>query len=325
MKPVISLIIPLFNEENHVEKLLKSIFDQNFNKPFELLMIDGMSSDKTINKIKEFDKQNNKKNISIKIFSNKKRRTPYAFNIGLDNFKGDYFAIVGAHSHLDKNWLKYSYETILKSKKNVMGVGGKWINEGDNSISKSIAYTTGTFFGGGISEYRYTNKIKYVDTVVFGLYKKDVVNKIGKFDTNFLCGQDAEFNLRIIKNGYKLLLNSRIKTHYKVRNSISKFIKQMFDYGQARMFIIFKHKNYKLKFFIPLLFVVYLFFIWLSFFSFIFLIPLIFYILLSFYFSIKNPKLFFSNFLIYFLTHFIYGVGELVGIIRYLFGKRIVG
>jgi cellulose synthase/poly-beta-1,6-N-acetylglucosamine synthase-like glycosyltransferase len=324
MKPEVSLIVPLYNEERNIEKLLNSIFNQNFNKNVEILMVDGMSTDNTIKKIKEYN--NKRKNISLKILKNVKRRTPYAFNIGLKNFKGNYFAIIGAHSHLDKNWLKYSYETITNSSKEVMGVGGKWFNIYDkNNFSKSIAYTTSTFFGGGISEYRYQDKMKYVDTVVFGMYKKDVVSKVGYFDTNFLTGQDGEYNLRIIKRGYKLLMNPKIVTHYKVRTKLSKFIKQRYNYGQARMFMVIKHKDYKLKFFVPLLFMVYLLFVWLSIFNMFYLVPFGVYLVLNMYFSLKNIKLFFHNFIVFFVIHAVFGFGELVGFVRKIFGARVVG
>ena len=49
----ISIIVPVFNAEKYL-KIFKSILNQNFNKPFEIILIDDASTDDSINILKRF-------------------------------------------------------------------------------------------------------------------------------------------------------------------------------------------------------------------------------------------------------------------------------
>ena len=96
----ISVIIPTRNEEKFIENCIKSLLNcrsidsDNFNVQF--IIVDGMSTDKTIKIIKE-----KFRNLDIKIFKNPNLYQSYAMNIGIKNSKSkkDKSIIIRADAH----------------------------------------------------------------------------------------------------------------------------------------------------------------------------------------------------------------------------------
>jgi len=110
-------------------------------------------------------------------------------------------------------------------------------------------------FAGG-SSFRYSLKPGFKKTVVFALYDKEIVKKIGGFDEDFITGQDFELNLRLNKRGYKLYYNPRIISYYYTRNSLGKFIGQNFNYGAVKGMCI-RTGYKKIIWWFPLIFLIY--------------------------------------------------------------------
>lgn len=111
----------------------------------------------------------------------------------------------------------------------------------DTILAQSIAFSLSHPFGVGNAYFRIGSKEpKYVDTVPFGCYKKEVFEKIGFFDEDLVRNQDDEFNLRLIKNGGKILLVPEIVSHYFARDSLGKLWKMYFQYGCFKPLVVKK-------------------------------------------------------------------------------------
>ncbi len=278
---LVSIIIPTRNEEKYIGQLLDSLVKQDYPKDkIEILIFDGMSNDKTLEIIRRY-----KKKLNIKIFKNKRIKQVFAFNEGIRKARAKYFFIIGAHSKLDKSFIRESYETfksIKKKEPKLAGVGGFIENIYENFMSRLVALLLSSPFAGG-SSFRYSLKPGFKKTVVFALYDKDIIKKIGGFDEDFITGQDFELNLRLNKYGYKLYHNPRIKSYYYTRNSVGKFVRQNFNYGAVKgMCIRTGYKN--IIWWFPLLFLIYELLLIMSvktrFFS-VMLVPLIIYLILD--------------------------------------------
>ncbi len=306
-KPLISIIIPTYNEEEYIKNLLNDFLNQDIKEPIEILVVDGRSEDKTRKIIKEYAK----KYKNIKLLDNPKRITPHALNIGKKESKGDYFLIMGAHSRVPKDFLRKNLQAIKKAKKDVVAVGGKISSlEQKTEFGKASNYALKTFLGGGMASYRYSKRKHYTNTVPFALYNKKLVGK-SQFDERFIIGQDLEFNTRLRKKGYKILFDPQITSKYYFRTTPKKLKRQMWNYGVGRMKLIQKHKEKRIIDYIPLIFVIYLILFipliiinkWLA-------TPLIFLIISMIIFSAKKPKLFFSIMKVYYIIWTRFSFGE---------------
>lgn len=226
---MISIVIPCRNEENFIGMCLESIILNDYPKNYlEVLVVDGVSEDRTRDIVKIYVE----KCPYIKLLNNPEKITPCAMNIGIKEAKGSYIIILGSHSKIKNNFIKLNVDSIEKN--NVDCVGGVTITLPPNKtvIAQSIALALSHLFGVGNAYFRVgSNKSRYVDTVPFGCYKKELFNKIGHFDEDLARNQDDEFNLRLIKNGGKILLVPEIVSYYHARDSISKIWQMFFQYG----------------------------------------------------------------------------------------------
>ncbi len=54
LKPIISVVIPAYNEENYIEACLKSLRNQKTNVPYEIVVCDNNSTDRTVEIAKKY-------------------------------------------------------------------------------------------------------------------------------------------------------------------------------------------------------------------------------------------------------------------------------
>jgi len=319
--PSVSIIIPCRNEEKYIGKCLDSLIKNNYPKDrLEILVYDGKSTDSTKNIVREYEK----KYPFIKLKNNSKQFSAFALNKGIKESKGEIIIRCDAHSEYNENYIKKLVYWLEKDK-SIGNVGGIWINKPANSSckSKSIAYTLEHKFCVGPNRFRTgVKRAEEVDTVPFGAWRREIFDKIGFFNEQFLRAQDLEFNMRLKKAGYKILLDPEIKIYYYPRDSFSKLFKMMFQYGYWKNLV-----NRELKIIssfrqlVPPLFVLYLFFsifvgflfppIWLLFLVYLFLCTVF---SLEICFKRKDLKLFPFNFLTFLTCHIGYGLGYLNGL-----------
>lgn len=234
----VSVIIPVYNEEKYIEETIMSIENQTYDKSkIEVIVVDGMSSDKTVDILNNLKDQ---LNISIKIEINKKRIAPTAMNIGIKVATGDVIIRIDGHSYMDKNFIKEAISFI--SDREVDCVGGPIYTINNSFMGEAISKAMSCPFGVGDAKFRYSSEETYVDTLAFGAYKKDVFEEVGLFDEELVRNQDDEFNLRLVRSGGKILLTPNIKSYYYSRSSIKKLWKQYFQYGYWKVRVIQKHK-----------------------------------------------------------------------------------
>jgi len=326
---LVSVIIPCRNEEKFIGKCLDSVIANDYLKDnLEILVIDGMSDDKTREILKDYSQKYN----FIRMIDNPKKFTPFALNIGVKNAKGEIIIRLDAHSIYNKDYISKCIKYLKEYE--VDNVGGIWkiMPSEKTLINKAIALVSSSFFGAGNAYYRtgYSKGLKFVDTVFGGCYKKEVFKKIGLYNENLIRSQDMEFNLRLKKAGGKILLVPEIVTRYYPKSTLKEFFKHNFTDGIWAFYPLkFKVPLFKLRHLLPFFFILTLLvsgFISIFFkpFFFIFLSILGLYLIASLFFSFsiaireKNLGLFFILPLAFACRHFGYGLGSIFGFVKIL-------
>jgi glycosyltransferase involved in cell wall biosynthesis len=319
--PFVSIIIPCRNEEIFIGRCLDSLINQDYPKEkIELLIMDGMSTDRTRIIVQGYTV----KNSFIRLIDNPEKFQSFALNKGIKESTGEIIIRCDAHAEYNRNHIKRSVYWLQKDN-SIGNVGGMWINKpGNNSLkAKGIAYSLEHWFCVGPNKYRLgVTKPREVDTVPFGAWRREIFDKVGLFNENFLRAQDLELNMRIKKTGYKIFLDPEIKICYYPRDNFKKLFSMMVQYGYWKILVNKKLKVLSsIRQLAPPLFVLYLFLIpILAFASFGFMIPLIVYLLLSSLFSFriaakkKNAKLVSFIFLTFLVSHIGYGLGYIKGV-----------
>ena len=109
IKPLISIITVVLNDENNIEKTILSILNQKY-KNVEYIIIDGASKDNTVEIIKKYSKQ-------ISYWQSEKDEGIYdAFNKGLEKANGDLIGFVNSGDLLTEKSLEYLVDYYSKYK-----------------------------------------------------------------------------------------------------------------------------------------------------------------------------------------------------------------
>jgi len=328
--PWVSIIIPCRNEEKFIGKCLNSIINNDYSKEsLEILVIDGMSEDKTKEIVEKYTKQY----LYIKILENPNKFTPFGLNIGVKNARGDIIIRMDAHSTYEKDYISKCIKYL--NQYNADNVGGIWkiMPRTHTLINKAIVFASSSIFGAGDAYYRrgYSRGPKWVDTVFGGCYKKEVFEKIGLFNENLIRSQDMEFNLRLKRAGGKILLVPDIISYYYPKSNLKDFFRHNFSDGIWSTYPLkFEVRIFSWRHLVPLFFVSSL--ILSLFFSFFFwqarlFFDLIFgsYVFLSLFFSVKISfkkgfQYLFLMPIVFATRHFGYGLGSIWGIVKLLRG-----
>ena len=238
MSKFVSIIIPCRNEEPYIGACLDSILKQTYPKDsMEILIADGMSTDKTRNILKEYEI----KYPFIHFFDNPRRIVSTGLNILLRIVKGEVVMRMDAHAVYPENYIEICVKYLFEE--NVDNVGAVWVTlpGAETPVAKAIAIGLTSRFGVGKASYRIGYKEpRLVDTVPFGCFKRDVFDRIGLFDEELVRNQDDEFNGRLIKNGGKVLLVPGIIIKYYARTSYLKLWRMYFQYGYFKPLTVLK-------------------------------------------------------------------------------------
>lgn len=223
---LVSVIVPCRNEEKYIKNCLTSVlnFDLPDNTKIEVLVVDGMSEDRTVDIVRGIIQKDSR----IRLLLNPGRIQACALNIAIKIAKGNWLLRLDAHSTYPSNYLSLCYETALKTKAD--NVGGLFITQpGNNTYQAHLVQALTTHaFGVGNSGFRIGMSEGKADTVPYGFYKKEVFEKIGYLDERLVRAQDYEFNRRLIKSGGVIWRNPNIHVYYYNQPTLFKFLKKQF-------------------------------------------------------------------------------------------------
>ena len=251
-----------------MRKIYKRLFNifinriKNF-KEYEIIVVDGQSTDKT----KEIVNVLSKNNKNIKIFDNPKT-APSALNIGIKNSKFNYIIRCDAHAYYPKDYIKNNLDLIKRSDEKTMNVGGYVITRSKllRPISCTRHLSCQAHLVLVIQDLEHHSKNKHdgeeiieTDTVPLDVLKEVFLMFTAGFNEEEPGNEDLEMNKRIINAGYKIKISSNIYSIYHPRSNLKDFLKQTMNNG----IITTKNKDFSfrsLRHYVPLIFSLFIFF-----------------------------------------------------------------
>jgi glycosyltransferase involved in cell wall biosynthesis len=227
--PRVSIIVPCRKERRYVADCLESIRQNDFAADsLEVLVVDGASDDGTREIIESYARQWP----SVRCLDNPAGTAPAALNIGIRVARGDIIMRMDAHCHYPRNYVSMLVQWLDKSGADNVGGVCRTLPGSESRTARAIAIALSHPLGVGNSRFRIgTKSERWVDTVPFGCYRRDVFERIGLFDEDLVRNQDDEFNQRLLKNGGRILLVPDVVVDYYARDSISKVARMYYQYG----------------------------------------------------------------------------------------------
>lgn len=328
MQPAIAVIVPCRNEEKYIGRCLDSLLSSDY--PLELLnivIVDGMSTDETCNVAKGYEHNFEK----FHILKNPQKTKPAALNLGIRNTCEEIVARVDAHAEYAPDYFSRLVSTLEDLDADL--VGARRITSLDSTFwGKVITASIDHRFAAGDAHYRTSphDRPREVASVFCGLYRRRAFQRIGLFNESLIRTQDRELNTRIKESHGRIVLDPRTSCTYFARTHINGYLRWVFD-GAFWLFYARRFSPTKmsaLRNYIPVLFVIYL----LTLIAVLGLplprlallaaaIPLMAYCTLSFLSAwqvagrLSNWLLILPIMSVFLLTHFVYGLGSLTGLI----------
>ena len=236
----VSFVVPIRNEEEYIRACLQSLIAQDYaSHEFEIIVVDGQSSDRTREIIEEIARENP----HVRCLDNPASIVPTAMNIGIRAARGEVIIRADGHniypSDYAANCVKYLEETGADN------VGGPWLTvPADVSFgAKLVAAILSSPFGVGDSKFRTSREEGFVDTVPFGAFRREVFDRVGLYNEKLVRNQDNDLNARIRKAGGKIYLTPALTTQYHPVKTFGGFLKYAFRTSRWHPFTLRENKG----------------------------------------------------------------------------------
>lgn len=233
--PGISVILPVLNEQAHLEDSIRAILSQNYLGKFEVILALGPSRDATNEIARSLAAEDSR----VILVENPSGRTAAGLNIALAASQQDVVVRVDAHAEIPTNYLQLVVEILAES--GAVNVGGVMGAQGVTFFETAVAAAMCSPFGVGGSKFHIGGRAGFVDTVYLGAFIRQAVVDAGGFDERFVRAQDWELNYRLRHNGGKVYFDPRLHVTYRPRSNFRALAKQYFEYGRWRRVIARKY------------------------------------------------------------------------------------
>lgn len=329
---MLSVVCPIYNEEKYIAQFLDSLLQQDYPKDdLEILLVDGMSKDRTRNIVATYTAQYP----FIRLIDNPDRIVPCAMNRGIEQAKGDIIMRLDAHASYQPDYFSVLVNGLKRLHADNVGTVCKTDVLNKTPKTLAIREVLGNKFGVGNSTFRTgIDHEQEVETVPFGCWPREVFEKYGKYDVRLVRNQDIELNKRILRGGGKIYILPDTFCTYLARETWSALARN--NYGNGKWNILTVHytrvfSSLSLRHFIPLVFLLslivplFLALIWWPF-VFISATSLLAYAgvisTISLKLAIQKHLNFFYLLISFSVLHLSYGWGSLMGILSLLLTKH---
>ncbi|SEA09466.1 Glycosyl transferase family 2 [Prevotella sp. tc2-28] len=198
-----SIITVCFNSSHTIRDTILSVLNQTMS-PFEYIIIDGKSTDGTLDIIEEFKHIFENKKIPLRVFSESDKGLYDAMNKGIGMASGDVIGIINSDDWYEPKAIEYANREF-EQRKSISIVHGLVRRIRHDGYSYLMA-------GKNIKRLRYYMCLNHPTFMV----KKSVYDRIGAFDLQYKLSADYDFTLRAYLSGFefykveKIMANMRL-------------------------------------------------------------------------------------------------------------------
>jgi glycosyltransferase involved in cell wall biosynthesis len=234
MSPTVTVIVPCYNEQATIRDLLDAVLAQTYPlEKMDVVISDGLSMDGTRDVIAAFQREHPE--LPVQVVDNTARTIPSGVNRAIEAARGEIILRLDAHSMPYPDYVARCVQALTEGRGD--NVGGVWeIRPGAPTwAAESIAAAAAHPLGVGDAMYRLAPSAGPVDTVPFGAFRRELVERVGKYDETLLSNEDYEFNTRVRQSGGTVWLDPAIRSVYFSRSTFGALARQYWRYGYWKL------------------------------------------------------------------------------------------
>jgi len=235
--PPVSVVMPVRNEARHLAESLGSVLGQDYPGEMEVVIALGGSTDAS----REVAQRLVAREPRVRIVDNPTGRTPQALNAAIAATRHPIVARVDAHGALPPDYLSTAVAILLRT--GAANVGGRAVPRGVSRTQRAVALGMGSRLGMGGARFRVGGQAGPADTVFPGVFRREWLQRVGGFSTDYERAQDWEMNLRIRQAGGLVWFSPDVCVTYRPRGSLRGLAAQFFATGQWRRRLAAEHRG----------------------------------------------------------------------------------
>ncbi|MFZ2455887.1 MAG: glycosyltransferase [Candidatus Altiarchaeia archaeon] len=235
--PLVSVIVPVYNEEKRISAALEALLNQTYPKEkTEIIVVDDGSKDRTCEVVTKYPVRLIKHEIN--------KGDSASRNTGAQNARGEIIFTTDSDDKVDKNWISSIVQHY--SHPNVAAVVGSShiVFKEDNWEQRIIAELFIVMRGSDYVRSVHDKKGRFGNNKSIGSnqsFRKKVFFEVGGFDTGLTAGMEQDIIWRIERKGYSIEFEPDAIVHITPRETFKKYIQQGYSRGRSGIVVYFKH------------------------------------------------------------------------------------
>ncbi|MEV6211962.1 glycosyltransferase family 2 protein [Kitasatospora sp. NPDC051914] len=235
--PAVSVIMPVLNEERHLRTAVRHILEQEYAGDLEVVIALGPSTDRTDEIAAELVAEDPR----VRTVPNPTGRTPAGLNAAIRGSRHPIVVRVDGHGLLTPGYVDTAVR--LLGEMEAANVGGIMHAEGETEWEKAVAAAMTSKIGVGNAAFHTGGLAGAADTVYLGVFRREVLERQGGYNEEFIRAQDWELNYRIRQDGGLIWFTPQLRVTYRPRPSVRALAKQYKDYGRWRRVVTRYHRG----------------------------------------------------------------------------------
>lgn len=233
--PPVSVVMPVRNEEQHLEEAVRQVLGQEYPAEIEVVLAVGPSRDRTMEIAERLAAADSR----IAVVPNPAGHIPCALNAAIKASRHSIVARVDGHALLPPGYLQAAVRALQQT--GADNVGGIMAAEGATPFQQAVAWAMTSPFGVGAARFHTGGQPGPADTVYLGVYRREAIDRVGGYDESYLVAEDWELNHRLRLAGGLIWFLPDLRVSYRPRASIRALAIQYFRYGRWRRAVARQH------------------------------------------------------------------------------------
>jgi succinoglycan biosynthesis protein ExoA len=235
----VSIIVPLRNEEPRVEDLARRIACQDFEGEIEVLVADGASTDRSIERLRVAAAT---AGLRVTVVENPGRLIPHGLNACLRRARGDFIVRMDCRGGFRRDYVRRCVAVALET--GGWSAGGVIVPFGRTRTQRAVACAMDSPFGGiGWTRHASAERRAEADTLYCGTFRRSVFARIGLYDESLPWNEDEDLSLRIRRAGGRVVVDPGIRIPYAPRDSLRALFAQHYRIGRGKVDVMCKHRK----------------------------------------------------------------------------------
>lgn len=232
--PPVSVVMPVLDEEPYLRGAVERVLADDYPGEVEIALAVGPSGDRTEEIAAALAAEH-----GVVVVPNPSGRTPDGLNAAIAATRHPVVVRVDAHGFLPAGYIRRAVAELLRT--GAANVGGVMVPEGVTPFEQAVARAMSSHLGIGGGEFHVGGEPGPADSVYLGVFRREVLERLGGFDPHFTRAQDWELNYRIRQAGEVVWFVPDLRVSYRPRSTVRALARQFHGSGRWRREVVTRY------------------------------------------------------------------------------------